>query len=113
MVSRRIRRFFSAQDAEELLQDVFLKAIENFESFRHDASPATWLFRVATNHCINCLRLRGRRQELLLLFGPDLGSAPPDLGQETRLFLQQVWHALPDELQTLGGVLLRERHDSR
>ena len=42
--------------AEDAMQDVFAKVISNFSSFRAEASPLTWLMKIATHHCLNLLR---------------------------------------------------------
>ncbi|HVE87141.1 MAG TPA: sigma-70 family RNA polymerase sigma factor [Myxococcales bacterium] len=42
--------------AEDAMQDVFAKALANLDGFRAEASPLTWLVRIATNHCLNALR---------------------------------------------------------
>jgi len=42
--------------AEDAMQDVFAKALTNFDQFRAEASPLTWLLKIATNHCLNTLR---------------------------------------------------------
>jgi RNA polymerase sigma-70 factor (ECF subfamily) len=46
------------QEAQDALQEVFLKASRHLDGFRHEASPLTWLTRIATNHCLNVLRAR-------------------------------------------------------
>lgn len=43
-------------DAADICQDVFLKAYEALDSFRKKSSFHTWLYRIATNSCINYLR---------------------------------------------------------
>ena len=48
----------SAQDAEDLLQEVFLNAHRKLGSFRGDSSLGTWLYRLAVNHCLDFLRGR-------------------------------------------------------
>jgi RNA polymerase sigma-70 factor (ECF subfamily) len=45
-------------EAQDALQDVFLKASRNLDGFRNEASPLTWLTRIATNHCLNVLRAK-------------------------------------------------------
>lgn len=46
--------------AEDLTQEVFLKAYEALPRFRGEAAFGTWLFRIAHNHCLNALRRKGR-----------------------------------------------------
>src|SRR5450432_991405 len=45
-----------AARAEDAMQDVFAKVLTNVEGFRAEASPLTWLTKIATNHCLNLLR---------------------------------------------------------
>lgn len=49
------------QDAEDVVQDAFLKAYNHFERFDSRASFATWIHRIATNCAIDLLRRRSRR----------------------------------------------------
>jgi RNA polymerase sigma factor (sigma-70 family) len=42
--------------AEDAMQDVFAKALTHYASFRAEASPLTWLMKIATHHCLNTLR---------------------------------------------------------
>ncbi len=50
-------RFFSNQEvAEELAQEVFMKVYKSAQGYRPDAAFSTWLFRIATNVCLNELR---------------------------------------------------------
>lgn len=42
--------------AEDAMQDVFAKAIANYSGFRAEASPLSWLMKIATHHCLNLLR---------------------------------------------------------
>ena len=45
-------------DARDALQEVFVKALRSLNEFRSDASPSTWLLKIATNHCLNSLRAK-------------------------------------------------------
>jgi len=51
----------SMQDAEDLLQETLLAAWRSLEAFAGRASVRAWLYRIATNRCLNVLRARSRR----------------------------------------------------
>lgn len=51
----------SAQEAEDLLQEVFLHAYRKLGSFRGDSSLGTWLYRLGMNQCLDYLRGRQAR----------------------------------------------------
>jgi RNA polymerase sigma-70 factor (TIGR02960 family) len=52
----------SLQDAEDLLQETLLAAWRGLERFEGRSSLRTWLYRIATNRCLNALRARARRR---------------------------------------------------
>jgi RNA polymerase sigma-70 factor (ECF subfamily) len=58
-------------DAEDVVQEAFLKAYRNFDSYDSRASFSTWIYRIASNCAIDVLRRRKRRPE-----------APPDAADE-------------------------------
>jgi RNA polymerase sigma-70 factor (ECF subfamily) len=49
------------EDAEEITQDVFVKAFRNLSSFSGKSSFSTWLYRIAVNQSINFLRSKKRK----------------------------------------------------
>jgi RNA polymerase sigma-70 factor, ECF subfamily len=51
----------SAEDAEDLLQEVFLQAHRKLAGFRGESTLGTWLYRLAMNHCLDHLRGRGAK----------------------------------------------------
>jgi RNA polymerase sigma-70 factor (TIGR02960 family) len=55
------RMLGSFQDAEDALQETLLAAWLGLEGFEGRASVRTWLYRIATNRCLNLLRSKGRR----------------------------------------------------
>jgi RNA polymerase sigma-70 factor (ECF subfamily) len=55
------RMLGSFQDAEDAVQDTLLSAWQAFDGFEGRASIRTWLFRIATNHCLDALRSARRR----------------------------------------------------
>lgn len=48
-----------AAQAEDAMQDVFARALIHEASFRNEASPLTWLMKIATHHCLNVIRSAG------------------------------------------------------
>ena len=55
------RMLGSLQDAEDALQDTLLSAWQGLDRFEGRASIRTWLYRIATNRCLNARRSAGRR----------------------------------------------------
>lgn len=53
----------SDEDARDVYQETFLKAYRSLARFRFESSFHTWLYRIATNLCLDHLRKRKRRRE--------------------------------------------------
>ncbi|MBV9838322.1 MAG: RNA polymerase subunit sigma-70 [Solirubrobacterales bacterium] len=68
------RMLGSLDDAEDALQDILLAAWRGIVAFHGRASVRTWLYRVATNRCLNALRSMNRRPPL---HAPPAGLHPP------------------------------------
>lgn len=51
------------EDADDVMQDTFLKVYESIHSFRQDAAFETWLYRIVVNHATNLVKRRERRRE--------------------------------------------------
>ncbi|GEC91744.1 MULTISPECIES: RNA polymerase sigma factor [Brevibacillus] len=43
------------QEAEDAVQEVFLKAFEQLDSYRHTVSFSAWMYKIAYHHCLNLL----------------------------------------------------------
>lgn len=56
------RMLSNKEEAEDLAQEVFITVFKQIESFRGDSSLTTWIYRVATNHCINRKKYLARRK---------------------------------------------------
>ena len=52
----------SAEDAEDLLQEIFLQAHRKLSGFRGESTLGTWLYRLAMNHCLD--HLKGKRARM-------------------------------------------------
>jgi RNA polymerase sigma-70 factor (TIGR02960 family) len=81
----------SLQDAEDLVQETLLAAWRGIGGFEQRASLRAWLYRIATNRCLNAVRERGRRpavEEMLM--------APPSRYVEPSWLEPYPDAALPD-----------------
>lgn len=55
------RRILGPVDAEDALQDTFLRALRNADQLEQQASLRSWLYRIATNVCFDVIEARKRR----------------------------------------------------
>ena len=101
------------EDAAEAAQEAFLAAWQGLKHFRGESSFSTWLYRLASNTCVDLLRREGRRQNTVSLDDKELdipGSIPSpqdeaerrELGEQIEAGLQ----ALPPEYREV--LVLRE-----
>jgi RNA polymerase sigma-70 factor (ECF subfamily) len=91
------RMLGSADEAEDLVQETYLRAWRSYGTFEDRSSLRVWLYRIATNACLTALQHRGRRALPSGLGGPgDDPDAPPDPAAPDVAWLQP----LPDTLVT-------------
>jgi RNA polymerase sigma-70 factor (ECF subfamily) len=89
-------------DANDLTQETFIKAWKGLSSFREDAQLYTWLYRIATNECLNFLNKKKRRFFLPIVDVQAELTAKLDTdelisGDEIQLKLQKALLTLPDK----------------
>ncbi len=53
------RMVVSHEDAEDILQEVFIRVFKHLERFRNESALGTWIYRIATNECLRFLSKRG------------------------------------------------------
>lgn len=88
----------SVQDAEDVLQETLLAAWRGLGEFQERASLRTWLYRIATNRCLNALRSTARRARRELLEPPFTPNEPTRRGEVTWLepYPDVLLDGLPD-----------------
>ena len=88
--------------AEELTQDVFVKAWRRIGSFRGESAFATWLHRVAVNTVLDDRKQRGRRPEQLSALPEDLLREGKGTGADPtgRVELERAVAGLPERART-------------
>ena len=108
------------QDAEDILQETFIKAFRGLEGFDGRSSLSTWLYRIATNEAL--MQLRKKRLDMVSIDEPmetqegeqeprqivDWCCIPEDelLTAESRAYLDKAIDSLPETLKVV--FLLRD-----
>lgn len=99
-----VRRYvLDHDDADDLVQEIFIKVWKNLSKFRADAQLFTWLYRIATNECITFLKKK--RAELHISLEDESSAYLRDSLAETAYFngdqaqkkLQEALLTLPDK----------------
>lgn len=96
-------------DADDVLQNVFIKAWSNLGSFRSDSKLSTWLYRIAVNESIDFMR-RQKNRETVSADDDESGVVNTLLadryfdGDEAEALLQQAISRLPDVQRTVFNL---------
>ena len=93
------RMLGSVDEAEDLVQETYLRAWRSFGRFEGRSSVRTWLYRIATNACLTALERRGRRALPSGLGGPAEDPGIPLAAAPEVPWLQPV----PDALLAADG----------
>ena len=110
------------EEAEDLVQETFVKAFRSLKSFNEEFAFSTWLYKIASNHTIDLLRKK--RLQLLSLDEPvrtregEMSREYPDenfnpertliTSESTRIIFQAI-EALPEQYRTI--ISLRHKED--
>jgi RNA polymerase sigma factor (sigma-70 family) len=74
-----VRMVFHSQDAEEVTQEVLIKAITRLSTFQGESQFRTWLYRIAANHVLNMQRRGGEREAATFSRYADAINGTPEL----------------------------------
>lgn len=98
-----IRRLIPDHDqAQDVLQDTFIKAYQNFHQFKQDSQLYTWLYRIATNEALQQLnkmkRMPKSEGEAAELYLQNLVADNADTeAEDIQVLLQKAIQALPEK----------------
>ncbi len=122
IVSFLVRKMIrNEQDVEDLTQDTFVRAFAALHTFQFEYPFSRWLYRIASNRCIDHLRRkrfamysideprRGKDEGEFVVELPDSGPAPDSilLAKERADLLRVAFDALPEKYK----VVIRMRHE--
>jgi len=114
-----LRMTGNSEDASDMTQEAFIKAYNSLQSFRGDSKFSVWLYRIATNVCLDFLRSRSRKPTVSLSVedneGEEVQLDVADESQSPELLLdrQMTRESVRRGLETLSPeyrqiLLLRE-----
>ncbi|SFD71794.1 RNA polymerase sigma-70 factor, ECF subfamily [Lentibacillus persicus] len=101
--------YMSTTDVEDIVQEVFIKAIDRYDSFKGNSSPKTWLISIARNLAIDEARKRKRKdwRKLIKTYEYKTEASPEEdqLVTETRTQIHQAISTLKQDYRDV--VILR------
>jgi RNA polymerase sigma-70 factor (ECF subfamily) len=99
----------SHEDANDVLQNVFLKAWSHLDDFHQDSKISTWIYRIAVNESLDFLR---RKKNQIVINADDGGQSVSQTlmadryfdGDDTEALLQEAIAQLPDVQRTVFNL---------
>ncbi len=117
-----LRQLREPRVAEDVVQDAFVRVVQNAQDFKHEARFTTWLYTIVRNLCIDQMRRRAHRRHASLdearsdeTEGPTLGERTADAtanvereatGGELKVRIQHAVDELPEDQREV--FLMRE-----
>ena len=96
-------------DADDVLQNTFIKVFKNIHSFKEESKLYSWMFRIATNEAITFINKKAAKQqvdlsELQLNTVENLNNDIDFTGDEIQLLLQKAIITLPQKQQLVFNM---------
>jgi RNA polymerase sigma-70 factor (ECF subfamily) len=107
------RMLGSVHDAEDLVQETYLRAWRSYDSFEHRSSLRTWLYRIATNVCLTALDGRDKRPLPTGLGAPSASAGEALVEQPEVPWLEPVPDALVGADQSDPATIVASRESIR
>jgi RNA polymerase sigma-70 factor (ECF subfamily) len=91
-----VRILGNTEEAEEVMQDTFVKVHQNLDKFKHEASFSAWVFKIAHNLCVDLLRNKKRVHPFpVLSFDPQSTAADEETGEARSYVVSQLADEAP------------------
>ncbi len=102
-------------DADDVLQNTFIKVYKNIDSFKGQSKLYTWMYRIATNESLTFLKRKARRANTTLEEVKEnaLANLEADVyfeGDQIQLQLQKAIAELPEKQQLIFNMKYFEEH---
>ena len=99
----------SHDDADDVLQNTFIKIFRNIDSFKGESKLFSWMYRIATNEAITHLNQNAKRQNMTseALQNQRIGQLKADVyfeGDDIQLKLQKAIATLPEKQQLVFNM---------
>lgn len=94
-----------AADADDLVQETYIKALQNFASYQQGTNCRAWLYRILTNTYFNLRRTRRRHNAVDIDATPDLQMQAAEASNDQGMYR-------PIDAQLLDGVVSRHVQDA-
>ncbi|MSQ82506.1 MAG: sigma-70 family RNA polymerase sigma factor [Myxococcales bacterium] len=92
-------------DADDLVQETYIKALQNFSSYQQGTNCRAWLFRILTNTYFNLRRTRRRHNPIDIDATPDLQMQAAEASDQNGMYR-------PLDTQLLDGVVSKHVQDA-
>lgn len=102
-------------DADDVLQNTFIKVYRNIDKFKGDSKLYTWLYRIATNESITFINRRAKHHQITSLEAQELALSKLESdvyfdGDDIQLKLQKAIATLPQKQQLVFNMKYFEGH---
>ena len=92
-----LKMTWNKDDAADITQEVLIKVITKLDSFKHNSSFKTWLYRITVNHILNERKAAAKRKFRFRKFGETLDNTPDSdfeadtyYGADTQLLIEET-----------------------
>ena len=106
-----LRYVQNTQEAEDLAQEIFVKAGTAWQAFAGQSQPSTWLYRIAVNRCLDHLRWKKRQRDMLESYVAQPEDAAGDEDGETPSCMRRILERLKREMDPVDSQIVYLRFE--